>query len=169
MSKIYVIGSINEDAYRAFSEEVDKLLQKRNSLIEVELVSAGGTFYDGLAFCGKIRSSPATFSITAHGLCHSAATLVLASGDIRQASSEISFMVHETVERMKGSSEYLVAQAQRLLAQELDWEQLMEECTGTPADVWRTMSKKTTYFGAQEALQFNLINKILKPKRKSRK
>ena len=26
MSKIYVIGPINEDAYRAFSEEVDKLL-----------------------------------------------------------------------------------------------------------------------------------------------
>jgi len=163
MRKIYIVGSIDETSYLAFSKHLDKLIaESATKPVEIELVSGGGIYYDGLAFYGKIRSCPAPVHITAHGICHSAATLVLAAGNIRKATPETSFMVHNSTERHKGELPQLTKKLEDLKVQEEHWNNLLAERTLMKASFWSALSNKETFFYADDAFQYGLIDQITK-------
>jgi len=159
---IKIIGSINEDAYIKFSNELDKA----KGPVKVELHSEGGHAQDGLAFYGKIRSHKNPVHIIAHGIVHSSAVLVLAAADYREASEEVQVMIHDSRETFKNATlDELLCAVDRVEREEKQWAKLLEGRTATPADVWRQLSRKETYMDVKEALQFGLIHKILKGKK----
>ncbi len=162
MRKIYVIGPINSEAYESFSRSLDKLNAQSDKSIEVEVHSEGGSGYDGLAFYGKMLASRSPILVTAHGMVHSAAIAILLGGSWRRCTPEVSFMVHESSERIKGFSSNLQKHAERAMDEERAWDRLMELETGTPAFFWRDLHKNESYLTASQALQYGLVHKIMK-------
>lgn len=161
---LYIIGQIDDESYEKFSRQLGPL-ETNSTLVHVELSSEGGLSYSGLAFYGRIRTSSAQIHVRAHGLVHSAATLVYVAGDHRTCSRECSFMFHDTTERYKGQAVGAAQWAERLEREEQQWAHLLAARTGTPEDTWRKLSKKTTFLTAPQAYQLGLVHEILKEKK----
>jgi ATP-dependent Clp protease, protease subunit len=162
LRKIYIIGQIDSAAYEKFSRRFDRLTESSFEAIEIELHSEGGSSYDGLAFYGKISTSRVPTIITCFGMAHSAAIAILAAGTIRRCSPEANFMVHESTSKLKGTSSSLMKQAEQAMDDERAWDSLMERSTGTPASFWRALHKEESFLNARQALQYGLVDTILK-------
>ncbi len=158
---IKIIGSIDEEAFRKISDELDDLENKPNEKISLYLSSGGGSVYDALAIAGRIRISPCLITITAYGLVASAAVLILAAGDDRRMTRESWVMVHEESGKIKGSVTEMEKETAQLRRMEFQWSDLLHGFTSTPADKWGELHRVTTYLSAQECLDLNLIDRII--------
>ncbi len=166
MRKIYIIGQINEKSYRKFSKQIDDFCSEDSTdVIYIELHSEGGVAADGLAFSGKIQACPAPVHIIAHGIVQSAATAILAAADYRECTPELSVMVHDSQYNLSGTAREVMQKAEQAMDEERQWDRLLEAGSGTPAFFWRQLSEKETYITAQQALQYGLVDKIIKGKK----
>ncbi len=161
--KIYITGSIDNSAYTLFSESLDKLIvESPTRNIHVDLCSEGGDAYIGLAIAGKMRTAPCTFTVTVYGHASSAASLILAAGDIRRMSGYAWVMVHTSSGKLKGDASTLLAAAQQWEREEHHWAGALAKNTSTPSSTWLALEKKTTYLDAEQALALGLIDEILR-------
>jgi ATP-dependent Clp protease protease subunit len=161
MSKIKIIGAIDEDAYTEFCNKLDDLETGGVKVITVELNSGGGTAYDALAIAGRMRTSKCKFTVTGYGLIASAAVLILAAGDVRVMTKEAWVMVHEDSGRIKGNIVTMELEALHFRRLENQWAGLLAERTLTKAEVWTKLHKETTYLSAEECLALGLVDKVI--------
>lgn len=160
--KLYIIGSIDEDAFKNFSLELDHALKlDKHSPINVEIASDGGSAHMGMAFYGRIIRSPAPIYAEAYGCIQSAATLVLAACHHREAASETVFMVHDSDHKLIGNTSTLKKQIAQELTEETLWASLMASKTKLDANAWMKAQSETTYFTSKQALKYGLIDKII--------
>lgn len=166
MHTIQLIGEVNEALVTHFFTKITKLESElpADSVVTIELSSWGGSAYDGLAIAGRMQASPLTLHLKAYGQVMSAATAILAAADHRSCSRETWIMVHDSRSSAKGTVNQVANYAAQMEAEEQQWANLLEYHTGTPEDVWRKLSKKTTYLTATKALQLGLIDAIHKGK-----
>jgi len=162
LRKLYIIGPITSKAYKKFSRQLDELVADGPEPVEVELHSEGGSAYDGMAFFSKISTCPCQVLITAHGMVHSAAILVLVAGTFRQCGPYVDFMVHESEEKIEGRSSTLLKMARQAMREEIVCDTLMANRTGTPAGTWRQLHESESFLTASEALQLGLVHAIMK-------
>jgi ATP-dependent Clp protease, protease subunit len=163
MHKLYIIGKIDDKAYEKFSRELDEIID--HAPITIELVSEGGYAYDALAFYGKIVSKKNHINIIAHGCVHSSATLILAAGDHRICTPEVSIMVHESKNTIKGNTSTLKIKVLQELREEREWADLMAYHTVPTRNQWLDMQKRTTYISASKAYDLGLIDEIIERKK----
>jgi len=163
MRKIYITGSIDDAAYIKFSEDLDKLIEEHSTKnIHIDLCSEGGHPISGLAIAGKMRASSATFTVTVYGQASSAASLILACGDVRRMSRFAWVLLHSSSGKLKGDAQTLLAAAQHWQREEFHWTNLMAAHTTTSSSAWTALEKKTTYLDAEQALALGLIDEVLK-------
>lgn len=148
-----LIGEINEDLYKTFSEGF-----KPNGQHVIELCSTGGDMGLAFALASKVQQS----TIYVYGQCMSAATLILAAAKHRVMHENACVMVHEAKDDVEGTVHDLRVRALQLQKDEDKWNRLMEAYTGTPALKWEQLSKATTYLTAQQCLELGLIDEIIK-------
>lgn len=162
---IRLIGDIEADLYKEFSEKlskIEKLTKGRTGIIvNLEINSKGGDIYTALAFSARMRLSSKIFVVTANGLVASAATLILASGSIRQMTKESWVMVHDGSSKEKGSLSQLETEVRHLRQLEDQWVIILEQLTGTNRKVWADLQSKTTYLDAEQCLKLGLVDKII--------
>lgn len=162
---IRLIGDIEADLYKEFSEKLSKIerLTKTRSgiIVNLELSSKGGDIYTALAFSARMRLSPIEFVVTAHGLVASAATLILASGSVRQMAKEAWVMVHDSSSKEKGSLSELETEIRHLRQLEDQWVDMLDKLTGTDWKIWEELQRKTTYLDAEQCLKLGLVDKII--------
>ncbi len=165
MSKrlIKIIGSINEESFSSFCDQMDRYEASGKTPIYVELSSGGGAAYDALAFLGRIRNSPCEVVVTGYGLVASAAVLVLAAGDTRYMARDSWVMVHEDSGKLKGTVVDLEREAAHLRRMEIQWNKILAELSHykTTASVWADLHSNTTYLSAIECLRLGLIDEVL--------
>ncbi len=161
--KVYITGQIDDAAYTHFSSELDRLIADNPTKnVHIDLCSEGGHPNSGLAIAGKIRAAPCTFTVTVYGQASSAASLILAAGDVRRMSQYAWVMVHTSSGKLKGDAETLLAAAKQWEREELHWAGLLAQNTSTPSSTWLALEKKTTYLDAEQCLALGLIDEILK-------
>lgn len=158
---IRVIGSIDENSFKEFSEELYILELENNKPVILELSSCGGVAYDALAFSGRMRNSPCDIIVKAYGLVASAAVLILASGDSRLMAKEAWVMVHEDSDKLKGNVVDLEREAAHLRRMEEQWAALLTNCSDKTVDYWRDVHKNTTYLTAYECLADGLVDELI--------
>lgn len=165
VNKLYIIGDINDESYAKFTEELAELENtlRRNDMIEVELMSDGGSAYTALAFYDRIMNSKHVINITATGFTASAAALILAAGNTRRMTKNAWLMTHEdTVSDVKGLS---VTEGERevkhLRELENQWNTLLSRRSNLEPNDWEVMNKKTTYLTAQQCLNIKFIEEIV--------
>lgn len=168
MNKIYLVGTIDEDLYRQFSEElgVFEARAARNKysdvVVEVEMNSGGGTAMDAIAFYGRIKRSHCSIKVTAYGFIASAAVLVFAACDHRRMTKESWMMVHEDSDQLKhASTTRFVRHAGNMRRLEDQWSELLSSCTTTTKDVWLDLHEKETYLTADECKTLGIVDEVI--------
>lgn len=165
--KIYIIGDIDHEAFLKFTRRLSRIESNHpdGDRVHIVLSSNGGEGMVGLAFYDRIRLSPMNITITAVGLVASAAIIVLAAGSKRYMAKSAWCMVHddklvseEVKNRRLAQVEGTIAHARRV---EDQWNQLLEERTGTSAYRWDALHRNETYLSAKECLDLNLIQEII--------
>lgn len=161
--KLYITGEITTESYLAFSKRLSHMERDSKHLpIEIELVSEGGSTYDALAYCGRMRTSPCNLHVKAYGLVASAAVLILAAGDHRSMSSEAWVMVHEdSVAEVEGSVTEMEKLTKQLRSLENQWSFLLAGRTSAEKSIWDKLHKDTTFLTAVECKALGLIEEIV--------
>jgi len=133
--------------------------------IEILMSSCGGDEYEMLAAYDMMRSlSNVNIIVKAIGKVMSAAPLILAAGDVRVAYPNTQFMVHESwynLEERHNNAKTTVAHYEDITKL---WAVKMAERTELSAKQWLNLTEKTgrdKYFGAEQALKYGLIDKII--------
>lgn len=163
---IYISGTIDDDAYIKFSEELreqEKAKPDITNTVGVTLISDGGSVYSALAFHDRIRSSPCTIRITGVGCIFSAATLILAAGDERRMTKNSWVMVHEDTAGVSRSTKVSPGEVEMWHARDLEdqWNAILEGLTNLSAAEWAELNKEVTYLTAADCLEYGLIDRIV--------
>lgn len=163
MTKIYITGEINEESFRAFSEELDELetTLSRHEIIDIVLNSNGGCAVDGLAFYSRIKESPLDISVSVYGACWSAATMLLAAADRRRMAREAWVMVHEDSSTLKDTTtKNFEKEAHQMRRFENQWNALMAENSEMSAEYWAELHKEGVYLTADECMKLGLVDEV---------
>ena len=144
------------------------VLENNTKIREVNLFinSPGGDAFSGLALADQIeRARRRGFSVTAHasGIIASAAVPVFAVCNTRLAAPGTIFMVHEaalwkwpgreTASDIRSQNELMALLRDRYIGKLTDHSKLDKT-------KWEEMEKKTTWFSAEKALNWGLVDKI---------
>ncbi len=143
-------------------------LENSTNIREVNLFinSPGGDAFSGLALADQIeRAKRRGFHITAHasGIIASAAVPVFAVCDVRLAAPGTIFMVHEaslwkwpgreTASDIRSKNELMVLLRERYIGKLANYSKLDKE-------KWEELENKTTWFSAEKAKKWGLVDKI---------
>lgn len=122
--------------------------------------SEGGDMHIMTAAIDRLRAHPLKLKVT--GTCFSAAVPILAAGTRRLASPFTRFMVHPGFIDSAGKSEVrdLRTDARELQLLEDFYLSVLAETTSRSSDWWKEKSEQTYYFGAEEAKEIGLIDRI---------
>jgi len=134
--------------------------------IQMYIQSPGGEVYAGLAIYDTIQQISAPVSTTAVGLTASFGTVVLTSGahGHRAALPNATIHMHQPLGGAQGQVTDLMIRAneyQRLKDRLLE---IFVEHTGQPRNVIERDSDRDTYFDAQKAVEYGLIDAVLERK-----
>ena len=143
-------------------------LENSTNIREVNLFinSPGGDAFSGLALADQIeRAKRRGFHITAHasGIIASAAVPVFAVCDVRLAAPGTIFMVHEaslwkwpgreTASDIRSQNELMGLLRERYIGKLANYSKLDQE-------KWEELENKTTWFSAEKAKKWGLVDKI---------
>ncbi len=154
------IGRLIQSLYVMKDESTDRP-------IEIVISSFGGCEYEMFAAYDVIRSlHNVTIKTIAVGKVMSAAPLILAAGDERYCYPTTQFMVHESAYEMlerHNNAKVTVAHFEDLTK---IWAEKMAERTALSAKQWLNLTERTgrdKYFGAKQALKYELVDGIIMP------
>lgn len=163
--KLYVVGEINEDSYKEFSEALSEIENKPGKdeakNVEIELNSFGGSALDALAYYGRITRSKTTINVTVYGQVASAAVLILACCNKRRMIAESWLMVHEDESRLKERTSGFEQHARQMRREENQWSELLAKHTRTDSVTWLKLHKETTYLTATECLALGIVDEVI--------
>ena len=134
--------------------------------LNIFINSPGGDAFSGLALADQIeRAKNKGFKVTAHasGIIASAAVPVFAVCDVRLAAPGCVFMVHEaalwkwpgreTASDIRSQNDLMELFRERYIGKLVDNSNLSK-------DEWEAMEKKTTWFSAETAKKYGLVDRI---------
>jgi ATP-dependent Clp protease protease subunit len=162
---VFLIGEIS---YQRAAEVIMKMLYldnlKRNSEISLYINSPGGSVDDTMAIYDTMRfvSSPvATFCI---GRAQSGAAIILAAGTKgkRHALPHAKVMLHQPWGGVSGQAADIKIQAEEILKAKAMINNLLAKLTGQPVEKIIAETERDRYMTAEEALQYGLIDEVLK-------
>ena len=154
------------DVTRLWSDLI--ILENNTEIRDLNLFinSPGGDAFSGLALADQIeRARRKGFKVTAHasGIIASAAVPVLAVCDVRLAAPETIFMVHEatlwkwpgreTASDIRSQNDLMHLLRDRYIGKLVDNSKLNKS-------KWQELEKKTTWFSANKALEWGLVDRI---------
>lgn len=168
LADIRIIGAIDEDAYEAFCTKLDALenleTKRKPKSVCVEITSDGGSAYLALAFVDRMRLSPLKFVTVGTGRVASAATLILAAGNLRRLTQEAWVMVHEDSGEVEGSVSEMEAQIKHLRAMENQWNSLLAQySTGksTPQVFAELHKRGDVNLTPDECVKLGLVDEVI--------
>lgn len=162
MRKIKIVGDIDEESYGLFSDQMDELESDNSDTIHVELTSGGGEAITALAFIDRMRLSPCTIEVTVLGSAQSAASIILACGDLRRMAKNAWAMIHEdSVHKFSGTVQEVEAYAKRLRQLEDQWCEIFSKHCGGSIHSWRRLHSRERYLDANQCLELGIIDEII--------
>jgi ATP-dependent Clp protease protease subunit len=168
---VFMIGEISSQ--RA-AEVIMKMLYldnlKRDSEISLYINSPGGSVDDTMAIYDTmrfVRSPIATYCI---GRAQSGAAIILAAGTKgkRHALSHAKIMLHQPWGGVSGQAADIKIQAEEILKAKVMINELLAKLTNQPVEKIAAETERDRYMTADEALQYGLIDEVLKEEEKDK-
>ncbi len=161
-------GEVNNEMFEKFVEATRYLHSDYGpgANVQITLNSDGGFATAAVAIVEAMRlarkEGGAVFTITAIGSCQSAATLILAYGDVRKISKETTVMVHEdSTDEYSGKVHEAESFVKQLRHAENQWNRLLAARTNVSAEEWSTINKLDTYLTPEQCLAIGLVDEII--------
>ncbi|MBN4066834.1 ATP-dependent Clp protease proteolytic subunit [Simkania negevensis] len=131
--------------------------------INIYINSPGGYTSAGLAIFDTIRYLGCDVTTTCIGQAASMAALLLAAGTKgkRFALPHSRIMIHQPSGGVGGTSADIALQAQEILKLKQTLAQIMSDCTGQSVEKILEDSERDFYMGAEEAIEYGLIDQVL--------
>lgn len=158
---INLTGEVDDDMFELVDQALTEMEAESRKFITIKINSPGGYCYQALAIVGRIRESKCKIVVKGYGEIMSAATLILASGDVRKVSKHAVFMYHEP---SYGFYDRHTMNRDLIVQSELEnkqWASAMEEFTAVPQSFWlEAGERKDAYFTAQQLLDMGVVHEI---------
>ncbi len=170
-----IVFMIGEISYRMATEVIMKLLYldnlKRGIEISLYINSPGGSVDDTMAIYDTIRfigSDVATFCI---GRAQSGAAVILAAGTKgkRHALPHAKVMLHQPWGGVTGQAADIKIQAEEILKAKTMINEILAKHTGLSMEKIAEETERDKYMSAAEALEYGLIDEVLKEPPKEKK
>jgi len=170
-----IVFMVGEISYRLASEVIMKLLHlenlKRGNEISLYINSPGGTVDDTMAIydtMGFISSPVATYCI---GRAQSGAAVILAAGTKgkRHALEHAKVMLHQPWGGVTGQAADIKIQAEEILKAKQMINRILAKHTGQSIERIAAETERDRYMTADEALQYGLIDEVLRESEKEKK
>lgn len=161
---IQIVGDIDEDKFKLIDGALSEMEADSRKAITIRINSCGGSVYDALAIVGRIKTSKCKIITEGFGCVMSAATMILACGNLRRISQFAWFMSHESryevTDRSHTAAVNFVKQSER---EEIQWAECMAKFTKMDFDFWKKTGTggKDAYFIAKELLEMGIVDEII--------
>jgi len=158
MAELYLYESIDTGSAKAFVDQLNAV----KGATTVRINSGGGAVFEGLAIYNTIKRR-AQVTTKIDGLAASIASLIAMAGNRVEMASNALIMIHNPWGGMSGDSSELRKQADLLdKAKTAMIEAYVSKTGKTSSEISQIMDEET-WFTAEEALQYNLIDSIYAP------
>jgi ATP-dependent Clp protease protease subunit len=136
--------------------------------ISMYINSPGGQIYAGLAIFDTMRMIPNKISTVAVGVTASFGTVLLAAGTKgqRYALPHATIHMHQPLGGAQGQASDIEIQAKEILRLKSRLNEIMSESTGQTLEVIERDTERDFYMGAQQAVEYGLVDKVLTPPQK---
>ena len=159
---------ISEDVNSTMAGEITRLVnfmeaENPEAPILVTINSPGGEAYTGLGIYDTLRFTSCPVHTLVNGLCASAGIVILLSGDKEHRYSLPSsrFMIHQPSGGASGTASDIEIKAENMkVLRQMYFDIIAERC-GHKADEVADKAKRDFWLGAEEALDYGLVSKIV--------
>lgn len=152
---------ITNESYGIFAAELTVLEEENSSPVYVQICCGGGLMNVAYAYVARMRLSKCTIHTIGMGHIASAATLILAAGDIRSIVEESVIMIHEEMAEISAFVSEAEYQAKKYRSAENHWNKILSKHTKLSAKEWTELCKKEREFTAKKAVELGLADKII--------
>ena len=168
---VYVFGRLENEVATPVIRRLLRLVERDpKTPINLYINSAGGNGYNADAIIAIMHSIPPKVNTICLGHALSGACEILASGTGERSAYEFStLMFHQTIWEAEGditSLEIQALQGQRFRNAQIE---LLHRCTGQDREKIRKDIERDYYLSAQEALEYGIVDSIIKhhPRKKA--
>ena len=160
---ISITGDIDEEMYHFVDTAVSELAGDNRKAITVRINSEGGSVYDALAIVGRLKSAGVSQIITeGQGCVMSAATLILACGDIRRISEYAWAMHHECSYEIDGRHSDIDDFRKQVDREHGKWAEYMARFSNKSKQFWvKAGVGKDLYLSPEELLKYGVVDSII--------
>lgn len=161
----YIFGEISQELQLAFMNEVGSLLLDGCEELTIYLNSEGGCIYTSFAIYDYISNLPVKTTVVGIGQVLSSANVIMAAGDIRLASENTFFMLHEVYSSMAEpgnlSIKYFKNEGRHLADLNNRMAELIAKKSGNSLKkIARDLKGQDYYLNAKGALNYGLIDNL---------
>ena len=163
---IDLYSTITMSDWRNIQKDFEFLKLEGHNTIVMRIFSGGGSAFAGLGIADSIKEwhdKGLNIIGKAYGIIASATVPIFASCSQRIASPSTLFMVHEasmfkfiTIEKHSD----IIAQKTMLDKMQEKYCRLLQNRSHKPAEFWKDLESKTTWFDANQALEWGLVDEI---------
>jgi ATP-dependent Clp protease protease subunit len=131
--------------------------------IQMFINSPGGVVYSGMAIYDTMQQISAPVSTTAVGITASFGTILLTAGakGLRYALPNATIHMHQPLGGAQGQASDIVIQANEIIRLKERLNDILVFHTGRERDVIERDTDRDIYFGAQQAVEYGLIDSVL--------
>ena len=167
---VYLDGDVEEATLTNIVSKIEFIRRIRkkqnhlNSYLTLVLNSYGGSVYDAIGIVDYIRYlCPEKINTLGIGKVMSAACLILASGTgTRMATENTYLMIHEISDLQEGKSSEIKISTEHLDDLQQKMTTLFASFTNKGKKFWEKKQSRDFYLTADKALEYGLIDKIIK-------
>ena len=163
---ILLNGEINEDTASTIIAELLYLDSISNEDINMYINSPGGEISSGLAIYDTMNFIKSDVSTTVVGMVASMAAFILSSGqkNKRYALENAEVMIHQPLGGAKGQATEIQIAAERILKSKEKLSKILSKNTKQPLKKIKQDTERDYFMSSTEALDYGIIDKILKNK-----
>lgn len=161
---IFISGEINDDMANTIIGELLFLDSQSNDEISIYINSPGGSITSGMAIYDTMNYIKSPVSTICIGMAASMASVLLAAGKKGKRcilpNSEV--MIHQPLGGVNGQATEIKIVADRIISLRKKLNEILSEKTMQPIEKIEKDTERDYYLTADEALEYGLVDKILK-------
>src|SRR5215207_590771 len=131
--------------------------------VQMFINSPGGVVYSGMAIYDTMQQISAPVSTTAVGITASFGTILLTAGakGLRYGLPNATIHMHQPLGGAQGQASDIVIQANEIIRLKERLNDILVHHTGRERDIIERDTDRDIYFGAEQAVEYGLIDSVL--------
>lgn len=159
---IFLCGEINDYTANIVISELLFLDNKSHEKIYIYINSPGGVITSGMAIYDTMQYIESKVVTIGLGMCASMGAFLLSSGDERLALENTEIMIHQPLGGAQGQATDIKIAAEHIIKLKEKLNKILSKNTKQPLDKIYNDTERDNFLSAQEAMEYGLIDKIIK-------